>query len=115
MVRAVRRWHVLGHRRVHPAPIAARVRGHAYPALEDFHGRRRQSYVELLADELVRHRVVVMVDLDVVVDRDPRGLPIAVVVSLVGKRLECRLVEALEELAAARAVNPHRPVVELLE
>ena len=55
------------------------------------------------------------VELDVVVDVDARGLPLAVDEGLGGQRPEGGLVEALEELAAAGAVEAHGPGVEVGE
>ena len=50
--------------------------GDALAALEGFDGARRQSHLELLADQDIGHRVIVMVDLDVVIDVHARTLPL---------------------------------------
>ena len=59
--------HVLGRGGVAPPMGRADVAGNALPAMEALDGAGRQPDVELAADERVRDRVVVPVDLDVVV------------------------------------------------
>ena len=107
--------HVRGARRVPAARVAADVGSHALATLEELDGRRRQPRVEPLVHEAVRDRVVMVVDLDVVVDVDTRGLPLGVDEGLGRQRAQRRLVETFEELAAARPVAAHRAGVEVLE
>ena len=73
------------------------------------------AHIDDLVDEGVGDGVVVAVDLDVVVDVDAGALPLAVDEGLGGQRPERGLVEALEELAAAGAVEAHGPGVEVGE
>ena len=47
------------------------MRGNALAAVEDFDRARGDACPHLLAQQLVRHRVVVLVDLDVIVEPDP--------------------------------------------
>lgn len=72
LVRAVRLRHVVGHRRVPTRVIAARMDPEARAALEDLDGRGGEAHVERLVHERIRHRVVVVIDLDVIVDVDAR-------------------------------------------
>src|SRR5579859_7074929 len=51
------------------------MRGNALAAVEDFDRTRRDTRPDLLAQQLVRHRVVVLVDLDVIIEPDPAFLP----------------------------------------
>ncbi len=59
--------------------------------------------------------VVVLVELDVVVDVDARFLPDREFVGQFWKRLEGRLVQSLEELAAGAAEVFHPPRVEFIK
>ena len=54
----------------------AQVAGDALAAVQALHGGGGQAHVELATDEGVRDGVVVVLDLDVVVDVDPRLLPL---------------------------------------
>ena len=56
-----------------------------------------------------------VVDLGVVVDVEPRRLPLGVDEWLGRERLERGLVEPLEKLPPARAVDPHLAVVQVHE
>jgi len=57
--------------------------------------------IELLADQPVRHRVVVPVDVDVIVETDPAQTPFGIFVRLGRPRLQRRAVELEEQIAAA--------------
>src|SRR5712691_755191 len=86
----------------------------ALAAVKDLDGRRGQARVDVLVQERVGDGVVMAVELDVVVDVDASpDLPVAVDEGLRGERAERRLIETLEEVAAAGAVEPHRPGVEI--
>ena len=90
--------------------------GDALAAVEDLDGGRGQARVDVLVHERVGDGVVVAVELDVVVDVDARAdLPVAVDEGLGGERPQRGLVQPLEELAAAGAVEPHRAGVEIRE
>ena len=47
-------------------------------AMEDLHRLRRDARLHLLAEQPERHRVEVLVDLDVVVEVDPAALPVGI-------------------------------------
>ena len=70
--------------------------------MEDLDRARRDPRPRLLAQQRVRHRVVVPLDLDVVVEADPAFLPFRVDVGLGRQRLERRTLELIEQLAPAR-------------
>jgi hypothetical protein len=77
--------------------VAAYVRGDPAGGVEDLHRRRRHPHVDALADELVGHRVVVAVGLDVVVDVDLHAQP------------------PDRHLVAGRRQRPHHRALELFE
>ena len=85
------------------------MRGDALAAMEDFDRARRDARPHLLAQQLVRHRVVVLLDLDVIVEPDPALLPLGEDVGLGRQRLEGRALQLLEQRSSARAEMPrHR-------
>ena len=55
------------------------------------------AHVDELADELIGHRVVVVVRLDVVIDVDPGVPPRGELIALGRKWPECRPVQELEQ------------------
>ena len=113
-MRAVRLRHVRGHRRV-PARHGSCAHGPrpACPRWKISTVVADEAHVEHLVDERMRHRVVVAVDLDVVVDVDARLEPVGVDEALGRQRLQGGAVKALEEIAArAPAVALHRPRIE---
>lgn len=72
------------------------VAGDALTAPEHFDRRARHAHVHLGQRMLARHRVVVAIDIDVVVDDDPRHLPFCVLVVVLGQRPHGRLVHLCE-------------------
>ena len=58
----------------------------------DQHGGVRTDRLGLMAQELVRHIVVMLGDLDVVVEADPAALPLGILVRERRQRPERRLV-----------------------
>src|SRR5579864_7608585 len=104
--------HVLGLRRVRSATKAAQMARHALALREAFHRLGAHPDIELLAHQLVGHAVVVAVDLDVVVDVDPRLLPLRVSEALPGQRSQSRPLETLEERPARAWQLAEGPVVQ---
>src|SRR6266508_2908475 len=85
-----------------------------WPPVEELDGGGGQAGVDVLVQEGVGDGVVMAVDLDVVVDVDAGvDRPLAVDEGLGGERAQRRLVDALEELAAAGAVQAHGAGVEI--
>ena len=109
----VRARHVFGDRRVAAAAAAAEVHGDALALAEQLDRVLGDAGIELLADQPVRHRVVMPVDIDVVVAPDPARPPFGVLVGLGRKLLQRRAVEFEEQLAPADTEAAHRPRVEI--
>jgi hypothetical protein len=82
------RGHVLGQGRVPAVGRAAPVHCDARAAMEHLNRARGVAGPQLLAHQCVRHRVVVLLDLDVVVDAGAALLPIREHIRLGWKRLE---------------------------
>src|SRR5205823_2713667 len=92
------------------------MRGDALAAVEDLDGGRGQARVDVFVDERVGDGVVMAVELDVIVDVDAgTDLPLAVDEGLRRQRAERGLIQPFEKVAAAGAVEPHRPRVEIRE
>ncbi|MNN07897.1 hypothetical protein D3C81_1207330 [compost metagenome] len=93
---AVALGHVLGLGSVAAFVLRAQVAGHTLVGVEAFHRLRGQAYFELVLHQLVRHRVVVAVDFDVVVDVHSHLFPFGVDVRMLRQRLQCGLVDGFE-------------------
>src|SRR5260370_906380 len=71
--------------------------------------------LDLLAQQAVRHRVVMAVDVDMIVERDAALAPLGIDVGLDRQGRQSGPVEFVEQLAPADAEAAHRPAVELAE
>ena len=88
---------MLALRRVGASAKATQVAGDP-PALgEALHRLGGHPHVQLLADQLVGHAVVVAVHLDVIIDSDPRLLPLRVGEALRRQCAQHRSLQALEQ------------------
>ena len=105
--------HVLGDGRMPAATGAAQMNGDALAFAEQLDGVGGDARVELLADQPMRHRVIMPVDVDVIIERDAADPPLGVFVGLGRQRLERRAVEFEEQIAAADAEAAHRPGIEI--
>ena len=77
--------------------------GHTFPLVEEFHHLRTQTYVEVLLDQRIGHRVVVAIDFHVVINIDPGVFPLGIFIGLGGQGPEGGTVECLKQtLAGAR-------------
>ena len=112
-VTPVARRHVLAHGRVLAVGRRAHMRRNPLAAVEQFDRARGDARPDLLAQQAMGRRVVVLVDLDVVVEPDPAFLPRGEDVGLGRQRLERRAVQLLEERTAARPEMPRHAVIEL--
>ena len=79
---------------------------------EKFHRIRAHPHVQLLAHQLVRHAVVVAVDLDVIVDSHPRLLPLCIEKALRRQRAQHRPLQALEQRPTRARQLVERPLVQ---
>jgi hypothetical protein len=75
----------------------AQMAGHALVGVEALDRLRGQAYFELVLHQLVRHRVVMAVDFDVVVDVYAYFFPLGVDVRLFGQRLQRGLVDVSQQ------------------
>jgi len=105
--------HVLGDGGVAAPPGAAQVHGDTLTFAEQLDGVSGDARIELLLDEPIRHRIVVSVDVDMVVEADPPDPPLGVFKGLVRQWLQRRAVELEEEISAADAQAAHRPCIEI--
>lgn len=81
--------------------------------MEDLDGPCRDPRLDLLAQQLERHRVEMLGDLDMVVEADPASLPVGV---LIGSRRQWQqrgAVELLEQRLACRVPATHRAIVDV--
>ena len=98
------------------AEMAADMGRHPLPAMEELDRRHRQARIDELVAEGVGDGVVVSVELDVVVDIHAGVVvPLADDECLGREGPEGGAIQALEELPAAGAVEPHRAHVQDLE
>ena len=108
--------HVCGIGRMPPAAIVADVGGHALAAMEDLDGGRGAARVDEFVQERMRDGVVVPVDVDVVVDVDPRlDRPVADDEGLGREGMERGLIKLGEELASTGSIDAHDLRVERLQ
>src|SRR5829696_943806 len=89
--------------------------GDTLALVEQLDGALCDARLDLLSQQAVRHRVVMAIDIDVVVERDAALAPLGVDVSLGRQRAECRPIKLVEQLAATDAEAAHWPAVELAE
>src|SRR6267378_3206590 len=111
----VRTGHVFGDGGRAVRSQAAAVAGDALAAVENLDCCRSDPRLDLLADQLVRHAVVMLGELDVVIEVDATALPLGVLVGKGWQRHERRLVQRFEERTPAHAPTAHRAVVDLVE
>ncbi len=98
-----------------PLEGALDVAGDALAVLEHLDRRARHPHPDLGPCVLTRHRVVVAIDLDVVVDANPRHLPFSVLVGQHRQRPQGRLVHLGEGAGAAAGQLLERPLVQVVE
>jgi len=111
----VRTRHVFGDSRRPMRPGAASMTGNALAAMENLDGRGGDPRFDLLTDQLVRHAVEVLGDLDMVIEVDPAALPLGVFVGFGRQGLQRRPVELVIQRPPAGSPAAHRPVVEIIE
>ena len=111
----VRTRHVFGDRGRTIRALAARMGRHQLAAMEDLHRLRRDAHVHLFAQQPERHRVEMLLDLDVVIEIDPAALPVRI---FIRRRRQRHAARGDRVARTARAVScPSRAwtVIELAD
>ena len=103
--------HMVGVRAVLAAHGAALMGADAFAAMEDLDGSRRDPHVDLGADQRVRGRVQKVMDLDVIVEIDPRAPPFRELPIISGQGDEGVALDCLEQLTSAQADVAHGTLV----
>ena len=88
------------------------MRGDALAAMKHLDRAGRDPRPHRLAQQCVRHRVVVLLDLDVIVEAGAAFLPFGVSVGLRRQLFERRPLQVIEQRAPARPQMPRHTVVE---
>lgn len=114
-VMAVAGRHVVDQGRKAALLAVSDVAGHPLALAEQLHRVGRQPGIQLLFDQLVRHRVVVFAYLDMVIDVDPHLLPVRVLVRHSRQGAQGRGVHRLEHAPATSFQLLERPVVQLIQ
>ena len=83
--------------------------------MKDLDRGERDPHLDFLADQLVRHAVVMLGDLDVIVEADAAALPLGVFVGCGWQGSQGRPVELFEKRAPAGTPAAHWPVVQIVE
>src|SRR6202051_2766085 len=82
-------------------------------AMEDLDGARADPCPHLLAQQRVRHGVIMPLDFDVVIEADPAFLPFRVKIGLDRQLLEREALDLIEQRTPAGPKMPRHAVVEL--
>ena len=85
----------------------------ALAAVQDFDRARGDARPNRLAQQMVRHRVIVLLDLDVVVEPNRAFLPLGKNVGLGRQRPQRRAFQLIEQRATARTEVTRDAVIEL--
>jgi hypothetical protein len=91
---------MVGVRAVLAAHVPALVGPDALAAMEDLDHTRADPHVDLGADQRVRNRVPEVVDLDVIIEIDPRAPPLRELPIVSGQGNEGGTPDCLEQLAS---------------
>jgi len=110
----MRTGHVLGQRGRPIRPQTAQMRRHQLAAMEDFHRLGGAACFNLFAQQAERHRIEMLLDLDVIVKVHPAALPGGIFIRCRRQRPKCRPVDLLEQRASGGAPAAHRPIVEII-
>ena len=105
---------MVGVRAVLAAQVAALMDADALAPMEDLDCSRGDPHVDLGADERVRNRIQKVVDLDVIVEIDPRAPPFRELPIVGGQGDEGVALDLLEQLPAAQAEVAHGTIVHAL-
>ncbi len=105
---------MVGVRAVLAAHATALMDADALAPMEDLDGSRRDPHVDLGADQRVRDRIQKVMDLDVIVEIDPRAPPFRELPVVGGQGDEGVALDCLERLASAQAEVAHGTLVHAL-
>ena len=105
---------MLGVRAVLGAHVAPLMDADALTAMEDLDRARGDPHVDLGADQRVRDRIKKVMDLDVIVEVDPRAPPLRELPIVGGQGGEGVALDGLEQLASAQAEVAHGTLVHAL-
>ena len=107
----VRRRHMLRDAGVPAIARPARMGGDAFALVVQLDRPRRDPGLDRLTREAIRDPVVMALDLDVIIEPGAPRPPFGEHIRLQRQRLQSRLVDRLEHLAAGPAIRPHDPAV----
>ena len=97
----VRTRHVVGHAWSADAAQAAQMGRDQLAAMEDLHRLGRDARLHFFAQQPERHRIEVLLDLDVVVEVDPAALPVGIFIRCRRQRPAARAGRAARRARAA--------------
>jgi hypothetical protein len=83
--------------------------------MEQLDGARSDAGLDLLTQQPVRHRVVMALDVDVIIERHATDPPFGIDERFGGQFRQRRLIELLEQLTATDPELAHRPGIEILD
>ena len=95
------------------AAAAAQVHSDPFALVEQLDRVLGDARVELLADRPMRHRAVMPVDVDVIIETGPPHAPLGIFIGLGRQLFQRRTVEFEKPVAPADAEAAHRPRVEI--
>ena len=98
-----------------PVVGGAHMGGDTLPDMEDFNRAGGDARPQLFLQQLIGHRVIMLVDRDVVIEPGAALLPFRVDIGCHRQRLQGRLVQLREQLPAAGPEMARDLVVELVE
>src|SRR3954463_7415781 len=90
------------------------MRGHQLAAMEDLYRLCREARLDLFAQQPERHRIEVLLDLDVVVEVHPAALPGGIFIRCRWQLPQCRPVELLVKGPSDGTPAAHRTKVEII-
>jgi len=111
----VRARHVIGECGRPVWAQAAHVRRYQLAAVEDLHGLGRDARLHRFSEQVERHRVEVLVDLDVIVEVYPAALPVRILIGCRRQRQQSGPVDLFIERASGGVPTAHRSIVELFD
>ncbi len=107
--------HVFAMGRMLAIAGGAGMGGHALPFKIYLYRARRDPHPQLLLQKLMRHRVIVAPDIDVIVEPGAALLPFGIDIGLDGQWLQRGFVEPLEQIPAAGTKMPGDLAVQLIQ